>query len=74
MRSDARVLAPPSPRAMIMLARVSQAHALAAGRDHVQPEDVRALAADVLAHRMVISGDDVGHGYVQSVLDRVPLA
>jgi MoxR-like ATPase len=74
MRSDARVLAPPSPRAMIMLARVSQAHALASGRDHVQPEDVRALAADVLAHRMVISGDDVGHAYVQSVLDRVPLA
>jgi MoxR-like ATPase len=73
MRSDARVLAPPSPRAMIMLARVSQAHALSAGRDYVLPEDVRALAPDVLAHRMVVSGDDVGQAYVQSVLEKVAL-
>jgi MoxR-like ATPase len=74
MRSDSRVLAPPSPRAMIMLARVSQAHALASGRDYATPEDVRALAPEVLAHRMVISGDEVGIGYVQSVLEKVPLA
>lgn len=74
MRSDARVLAPPSPRAMLMLARVAQAHALAKGRDFATPEDVRALAPEVLAHRMIISGDEVGIGYVQSVLEKVPLA
>jgi MoxR-like ATPase len=74
MRSDARVLAPPSPRAMIMLARVAQAHALTKGRDFATPEDVRALAPEVLAHRMVIAGDEVGIAYVQGVLERVPLA
>lgn len=73
MRSDARALAPPSPRAMLMLARVAQAEALTHGRDHVMPEDVRVHAGDVLAHRMVISGDEVGHGYVAGVLERVPV-
>ena len=47
--------------------------ALTAGRDFVAPEDVREQAPDVLAHRMVISGDEVGHAYVQGVLERVPL-
>ncbi len=74
MRSDARVLSPPSPRAMIMLARVSQAHALTQGRDYATPEDVRALAPEVLAHRMIVSGDEVGVGYVQGVLEKVPLS
>jgi len=73
IRSDPRALAPPSPRSILMLARVSQAHAMARGRDYVIPEDVRALAPEVLAHRMVISGDEVGVGYVQSVLEKVPL-
>jgi MoxR-like ATPase len=74
MRSDARVLAPPSPRSMLMLARVAQAHALVNGRDYATPEDVRALAPEVLAHRLIVSGDEVGHGYVQSVLEKVPVA
>ncbi len=73
IRSDPRALAPPSPRSILMLARVAQAHAMARGRDYVIPEDVRALAPEVLAHRMVISGDEVGVGYVQSVLEKVPL-
>lgn len=73
IRSDPRALAPPSPRSLLMLARVSQAHAMAKGRDYVIPEDVRALAPEVLAHRMVISGDEVGLAYVQSILEKVPL-
>jgi len=71
IRSDSRVLAPPSPRAVLMLARVAQAHALSSGRDYVTPTDVQALAADVLAHRLVVSGDETGHSYVQEVLDKV---
>lgn len=74
MRGDARVLAPPSPRAMLMLARVAQAHALAKGRDWVVPDDIRALATDVLAHRIVVSGDETGQSYVQDALERVVLA
>lgn len=73
IRSDPRALAPPSPRSLLMLARVSQAHAMAKGRDYVIPEDVRALAPEVLAHRMVISGDEVGLAYVQSIMEKVPL-
>ncbi len=73
MRGDSRVLAPPSPRAVLMLARVAQAQALAAGRDYVSPVDVQVLAPDVLAHRLVVSGDDTGHAYVDEVLARVPV-
>ncbi|NOY25667.1 MAG: MoxR family ATPase [Oligoflexia bacterium] len=71
MRGDSRVLAPPSPRAVLMLARVAQAHALVQGRDFVSPVDVAAMAADVLAHRLVVSGDQTGHAYVDDVLNSV---
>ena len=71
IRSDARALAPPSPRAILMLARVAQARAMSEGRDFVIPDDVRAMAAEVLAHRMVISGDEVGLGYVQEMVGKV---
>lgn len=71
IRSDARCLAPPSPRSVLMLARVSQAEALAAGRDFVSPVDVQAVAPDVFAHRLVISGDETGHAYVAEKLTEV---
>jgi MoxR-like ATPase len=71
IRSDARALSPPSPRATIMLVRVAQAVALAAGRDFLSPVDVQAVAADVLAHRMVVSGDETAPSYVRSMLEKV---
>jgi MoxR-like ATPase len=71
IRSDSRCLAPPSPRSVIMMARVAQAHALASGRDFVSPVDVQQIAADVLSHRLVISGDETGHAYVAEVLEKV---
>ena len=43
---------PASPRGTIMLARTAQARAWLRGRDHVLPEDVQALASDVLGHRI----------------------
>ena len=43
-----------SPRASIAFSRASRASALLAGRDHVIPEDVRALAHRVLRHRIVL--------------------
>jgi MoxR-like ATPase len=46
-------------RAAISLLRVAQAHALLRGRDHVTPDDVKAVAPDALAHRLgVLEGDD----------------
>ena len=41
-----------SPRGALALFRASQARALLAGRAYVTPEDVQALAAPVLAHRV----------------------
>ena len=73
IRGDSRVLAPPSPRASLMLARVAQAQALSQGRDYVSPADVSAVAADVLSHRLMVSGDEVGHAYMAEVLDRVEI-
>ncbi len=46
---------PISPRGSIALARTAQARAWLEGRDHVVPEDVRALAANALRHRMGLS-------------------
>ena len=44
-----------SPRASISLAQASRAYAFLQGRAFVVPEDIRALAPDVLRHRMVLT-------------------
>ena len=44
-----------SPRATIALDRCSRAHAWLAGRDYVSPEDIQAVAPDVLRHRVLLS-------------------
>jgi MoxR-like ATPase len=46
-----------SPRATLHLLRAARAHAALAGRDHVLPDDVQALAGPVLAHRLLLSPD-----------------
>ncbi len=51
-----------SPRASLALTRASQAHALLQGRDFVTPDDVKALAGPVLAHRLLTSGVDAEAG------------
>lgn len=44
-----------SPRGSLALAAAAKARAWLDGRDHAVPEDVEAVAADALAHRMVLS-------------------
>jgi MoxR-like ATPase len=44
-----------SPRATLALAHVAKAHAFIQGRAYVIPEDVKAVAHDVLRHRLVLS-------------------
>jgi MoxR-like ATPase len=44
-----------SPRGALALFRATQARALIAGRSYVTPEDVQALAAPVLAHRIMLT-------------------
>jgi MoxR-like ATPase len=68
-----------SPRATLFLARGAQAHALVRGRPYVLPEDVKAIALDVLRHRVQVSyeaeaegvdGEEVGRRILEQV--RVP--
>ncbi len=44
-----------SPRASIAFAHVAKALAFMKGRDHVIPEDVKAIACDVLRHRLLLT-------------------
>jgi len=44
-----------SPRGSLALMRTSQAHAALAGRDFVVPDDVKAMAVDALAHRVIVN-------------------
>ncbi len=46
-----------SPRAGLQLLRAARASAALAGRDHVLPDDVQALAVPVLAHRLLLAPD-----------------
>jgi MoxR-like ATPase len=53
-RADERLYLGASPRAGIALLRVAKALALAEGRDYVLPDDVKAVAVPVLAHRLIL--------------------
>lgn len=44
-----------SPRGTLSLAATARARAALAGRDHALPEDVEAMAADALSHRLIPS-------------------
>lgn len=67
-----------SPRGSIALERCARAHAWLAGRDFVTPEDVRAVAGDVLRHRVLPSYEATAEGWdggrlVEALIERVPL-
>jgi MoxR-like ATPase len=55
-RQHERIALGASTRAAIALVRCAQARALLHGRDHVLPDDIKQLAAAVLAHRLVMGG------------------
>jgi MoxR-like ATPase len=66
-----------SPRASIALAQASRAHAYLRGRSYVVPEDVRALAGDVMRHRIVLTFEAEAESVdtdvvIQRVLNAVP--
>ncbi len=68
-----------SPRAQIWLRRTAQVRAYIQGRDHVIPEDVKYLAADVLRHRIILTqeaaleSDFNADKAVSAVLANVPV-
>ena len=61
-----------SPRGSIGLVEAARGLALLRGRWHVTPNDVRALAGDVLRHRLVLPYDAISDGVgPDEILDRV---
>jgi len=67
-----------SPRGSLSLYRTSQARALLLGRDYVLPDDVKALAAPVLAHRLIprvtdATQDRSGRDIIRQLLELVPV-
>jgi len=58
-RADSRIRIGVSTRGALALYHASQAAAALAGRDYVLPEDVKALAPAVLAHRFVLAAGGI---------------
>ena len=75
-RSHPDVLTGASPRGSLGLVLAARAFALLRGRDYVVPEDVKAVARPVLAHRITVKPDlwmtdASGRGVVDAVLQQV---
>ena len=77
-RSDSRLYLGASPRAGIALLRVAKARAFADAREFVTPDDVKAVAEVVLAHRLIVAPEARSTGFsaadaVREALERTPV-
>jgi MoxR-like ATPase len=69
---EGQILYGASPRASMGIDRAARAHAWLSGRDYVGPEDIQAVAPDVLRHRLVLSFEAEADGVdANSVIERV---
>jgi len=73
---DGQVMYGASPRASMGIDRAARAHAWLSGRDFVGPEDIQAVAPDVLRHRLVLSFEAEADGVdaesvIKGILDGV---
>lgn len=74
VRTRANAHQPISPRAALGTVALAKAHALAAGRDHVRPDDVQAVAVAALSHRIVDATNDdlpTARGWIAEFLRQV---
>jgi MoxR-like ATPase len=67
-----------SPRGSLALFRTGQARALIQGRDYVLPDDIKALAEPVLAHRLVVqwgtqTEERTSRAIITEILETVPV-
>jgi MoxR-like ATPase len=67
-----------SPRATLALDRCARAHAWLRDHDYVSPEDVRAVAPEVLRHRIILSYEAEANGrsadqFIDELLARIPV-
>jgi MoxR-like ATPase len=77
-RGDSRLYLGASPRAGIALLRVAKARALAGGRGFLEPDDVKAVAVSVLAHRLILAPEARSSGLsgeqiVRETLEKTPV-
>lgn len=77
-REDPRVRLGASPRGSLGLMRTGQAAAALRGRSFVLPDDVKALASCVLAHRLILKEEERlretrPESVVEDILSRVPV-
>lgn len=67
-----------SPRGSLALLRAAQAHAAVHARNYLLPDDVKAIAADVLSHRIICKGQNImqssqsAKDYIRQILIQVP--
>ncbi|MHB9119449.1 MAG: AAA family ATPase [Burkholderiales bacterium] len=67
-----------SPRATIALDRCARAHAWLAGRNYAGPEDIQAMAFDVLRHRVLLSYEAEAEGhtpdhFIKTLINLIPV-
>jgi MoxR-like ATPase len=77
-RGDSRLYLGASPRAGIAILRVAKARALADGRTYLEPDDIKAVAVPVLAHRLILAPEArstglTGQQIVRETLDKTPV-
>jgi MoxR-like ATPase len=77
-RRDPDLLGGVSPRGCLSMLRAAQARAVLAGRDYVSPDDVKALAVPVWAHRVLparrgAAFERVAETAVRRILNEVPV-
>lgn len=62
-----------SPRAAVSWMQAARGRALLQGRDYVLPDDLKALAIPVLAHRIFLKDGGNGRAIVEQVLSTTPV-
>jgi MoxR-like ATPase len=77
-RGDSRLYLGASPRAGIAMLRVAKARALADSRTFLEPDDIKAVAVAVLAHRLILAPEArstglTGEQIVLETLDKTPV-
>jgi MoxR-like ATPase len=77
-RGDSRLYLGASPRAGIAILRVGKARALADGRSYLEPDDIKAVAVAVLAHRLILAPEArstglTGEQIIRETLDKTPV-
>jgi MoxR-like ATPase len=77
-RGDSRLYLGASPRAGIAILRVAKARALADSRTFLEPDDIKAVAVAVLAHRLILAPEArstglTGEQIVRETLDKTPV-